>query len=429
MIGVLVFIVIFALIVLGVPVATSIFMGGVFYVDVTDSAPLLILMQKLVKGLDSFTLLAIPLFILLGIIMEKGGISKRIVDWATSLIGSVSGGIGAVCIVSCAIFAALTGSNPATVAAIGSLTIPAMVDSGYTKQRATGLVATAGNMGQIIPPSMSMIVYGCTMQVSITDMFVGGVMPGILIAFSMIVLNGIMARKNPEIMRHKGEIKFSFKNFLLQTWKSLGALLIPVIILGGIYFGVFTPTESAAVGVFFSLILGLFIYKELTIKELPDLLLRSMKSTAMITFIMGAANILTWVLAVTQLPNLVATKLLPLISTQALYLFVLVLLLLVLGALIDTVVAIVIVAPIFIPLGVELGLDPIHLGVLFCVNLAVGFCTPPFGYNLFMAQTVSGLKFEEVVKGCIPYLLLQIALLFVIAYCPAITTWLPSMMN
>lgn len=427
--GVLVFLVIFALIIFGVPVATSIFMGGVFYVEVTDTAPLLILMQKLVKGLDSFTLLAIPLFILLGVIMERGGISKRIVDWATSLVGSVSGGIGAVCIISCAIFAALTGSNPATVAAIGSLTIPAMVDSGYTKQRATGLVATSGSLGQIIPPSMSMIVYGCTMQVSITDMFVGGIMPGLVIAFALIVLNGIMARRDPAIMQHKGEINFSFSNLLLQTWKSLGALLIPVVILGGIYAGIFTPTESAAIGVLFSLILGIFVYRELEIKELPGLLLKSMKNTAMITFIMGAANILTWILAVTQLPNLVATKLLPLIDTPALYLFVLVILLLILGALIDTVVAIVIVAPIFIPLGIELGLDPIHLGVLFCVNLAVGFCTPPFGYNLFMAQTISGLKFEEVVKGSIPYLLLQIAILFVIAYVPGLVTWLPSIMQ
>lgn len=423
-----VFIVLFGFMLLGVPVAFAIMSSGMAYL-VSTGTSFLVVAQRLIYGLNSFTLLAVPLFILVGNLMDYGGISKRLTDWAKSLLGWLPGGLGIVTVFSCAIFAALTGSGPATVAAIGSIMLPSMKKAGYSEDSSAGLVAAAGALGPIIPPSIPMIIYGVTMNLSIPAMFVAGITPGIVIAIALSLVNIIFAYRNPEVLKHAHDMKFDFKHSLKMFWKALGALGLPVLILGGIYGGVFTPTESAAVGIVYALIVG-FALKELKVKDLPRILISSLKTSTMVNFIIAAASLFSWVISKSQVGVAISNGFISLVGgSQSMYLFVLVVILLVVGCLMDNVAATLILAPILIPVGVSLGCNQLHIGMLFCICLVVGFVTPPFGYNLFTAVSISGLNFKRIVKGTIPFLLTEIVLLFVFAYVPGIITWLPSLMG
>lgn len=423
-----VFIVLFGFMLLGVPVAFAIMSSGMAYL-VSTGTSFLVVAQRLIYGLNSFTLLAVPLFILVGNLMDYGGISKRLTDWAKSLLGWLPGGLGIVTVFSCAIFAALTGSGPATVAAIGSIMLPSMKKAGYSEDSSAGLVAAAGALGPIIPPSIPMIIYGVTMNLSIPAMFVAGITPGLVIAIALSFVNIIFAYRNPEVLKHAHDMKFDFMHSLKMFWKALGALGLPVLILGGIYGGVFTPTESAAVGIVYALIVG-FALKELKVKDLPRILISSLKTSTMVNFIIAAASLFSWVISKSQVGVAIANGFISLVGgSQSMYLFVLVVILLVVGCLMDNVAATLILAPILIPVGVSLGCNQLHIGMLFCICLVVGFVTPPFGYNLFTAVSISGLNFKRIVKGTIPFLLTEIVLLFVFAYVPGIITWLPSLMG
>ena len=423
-----VFIVLFGFMLLGVPVAFAIMSSGMAYL-VSTGTIFLVVAQRLIYGLNSFTLLAVPLFILVGNLMDYGGISKRLTDWAKSLLGWLPGGLGIVTVFSCAIFAALTGSGPATVAAIGSIMLPSMKKAGYSEDSSAGLVAAAGALGPIIPPSIPMIIYGVTMNLSIPAMFVAGITPGLVIAIALSLVNIIFAYRNPEVLKHAHDMKFDFKHSLKMFWKALGALGLPVLILGGIYGGVFTPTESAAVGIVYALIVG-FALKELKVKDLPRILISSLKTSTMVNFIIAAASLFSWVISKSQVGVAISNGFISLVGgNQSMYLFVLVVILLVVGCLMDNVAATLILAPILIPVGVSLGCNQLHIGMLFCICLVVGFVTPPFGYNLFTAVSISGLNFKRIVKGTIPFLLTEIVLLFVFAYVPGIITWLPSLMG
>jgi C4-dicarboxylate transporter DctM subunit len=404
--GGLVFGSVFGLMFLGVPVAYAILMGGIIVFSITGMQPLFIVAQRTVTGMDSFPLLAIPLFILVGNLMNKGGISKRLIDWAESMVGFLRGGLGIVTILTCAIFAALTGSGPATVAAIGVTMIPSMAGRGFPKSTAAGMVAAAGALGPIIPPSIPMIIYGCTMSLSIPDMFIGGVLPGIMIAILLIAVNMVLTHRTPSI-RDAPTTPFSIKKLFFTTYKAFGALLLPMIILGGIYSGIFTPTEAAAVAVIYSLLIG-FVYRELKLKELPKLFIDSIAVSSMSVFITGSAKLLSVILSTTRLTQSIISSLMVFINDKVTYLAVLMVFLFIVGCLLDTITSIIIIAPILVPLGIQLGVDPLHLGVLFVINLVIGFVTPPFGYNLFTAVSVSGLKFEDVVKGAFPFLLVEI---------------------
>ncbi len=424
----LVLIALFGLMLLGVPVAFSIISAGMVYLNVTNTS-FLVVAQRLVYGLNSFTLLAVPLFILVGNLMDFGGISKRLTDWAKSLLGWMPGGLGIVTVFSCAIFAALTGSGPATVAAIGSIMLPSMSKAGYSKESSAGLVAAAGALGPIIPPSIPMIIYGVTMSLSIPAMFIAGIVPGLVIAAALSVVNVIFAFKNPEVLKHAGQTKFDLKYSLKMFWKALGALGLPVLILGGIYGGIFTPTESAAVGIVYALIVG-FALGELKVKDLPRILISSLKTSTMVNFIIAAASIFSWVVSKSQIGAAISAAFISLVNgDRNVYLFVLVMILLVVGCLMDNVAATLILAPILIPVGISLGCNELHIGMLFCICLVVGFVTPPFGYNLFTAVSISGLNFKQIVRGSAPFLLTEIALLFVFAYVPGIITWLPKLMG
>jgi C4-dicarboxylate transporter DctM subunit len=422
------FVVMFILIFLSVPVAYAILGSGIVFLIAATTRPLTLVCQRVVTGLDSFPLLAVPLFVLVGELMDSGGISRRMIKWAESVVGWMPGGLGVVTIVSCAMFAALTGSGPATVAAIGGVMIPSLVSKGYRKETAAGLVAAAGALGPIIPPSIPMIIYGVTMNLSIPKMFIGGILPGLVIVLGLILVNMWHAFQHPEILEHKGS-KFSIGEILRQTKSASGALLIPVIILGGIYGGVFTPTEAAAIGVTYALIVGLVIYREIKVKDLPRILIKSMETAAMVDFIIAAANLLSWIMSTSRVSAKIVTFLMKFVSSKATYLLMLMLLLFFVGALIDTVAAIIIIAPIIIPLGIQLGLDPLHLGMIYVINLVIGYVTPPFGYNLFTACSITGLKFDKIVKGVLPFLLMEMALVMFFAYVPALSTWLPNLIE
>ena len=427
MIGIM-FLIMILMIFAGVPVAFSILGSGIFFLLETGMKPLTLVCQRAVTGLDSFPLLAVPLFVFVGDLMDRGGISKRMIKWAESLLGWLPGGLGIVTIVSCAIFAALTGSGPATVAAIGSIMIPSLVKNGYPIKTAAGMAAAGGALGPIIPPSIPMIIYGVTMSVSIPKMFVAGIVPGVTLMLLLIGVNAVIAVRNPEILKYKGE-KFSFREFLKNTWFALGALLLPIIILGGIYSGVFTPTEAAAVGVVYALFVGIFVYREIKISDLPKALVKSMETAAMVDFIIAAANLLSWIMSVTQISNQIVGALSVFITNKYIYLLVLMLLLFIVGALMDTVAAIIIIAPVIVPLGITLGLDPLHLGMIFVINLVIGYVTPPFGYNLFTACSVTGRKFNDIVKGVWPFLLIEMAAVMIFAYVPVLITWLPGLLG
>ena len=298
-----------------------------------------------------------------------------------------------------------------------------MVQSGYPEKMANGLIAAGGSLGPIIPPSIAMIVYASTMGTSITKMFAGALIPGLVISLTLCVTVYFQARKYNIPVRKE---KHAFKEFLKATVNAFGVLLIPVVVLGGIYGGFVTTTEAAALACVMSLILG-FLYKELNLKSLLHCLAQTVETSAMVMFIMGAAAGFTWLLNATQLPAKLVSAIVPLINgSQFLYLLALFLILLLVGALMDTLTSVVILAPILIPIGTNLGLDPLHLGVVFCVNLIVGFITPPYGINLFTVCSVTKTPFNDVVKGVLPYVVVELLCVLLFTFCPFFTTWLPS---
>jgi C4-dicarboxylate transporter DctM subunit len=419
---------VFGLMFLGVPVVFSLLMAGIIIFAETGMQPMFIVAQRTVTGMDSFPLLAIPLFIFVGNIMDKGGISRRLIDWAESMVGFARGSMGYVAILTCAMFAALTGSGPATVATIGVIMIPAMVAKGYPRHTSAGMVAAAGALGPIIPPSIPMIIYGCTMSLSIPDMFIGGIFPGLLITALLMLANFVTARRSPDIMKAP-TVPFSPTALFKSTFKAAGALFLPILILGGIYSGVFTPTEAAAVAVVYSLFVGVILYREMKLSELPAVMLDSIRVSAMCVIITGAAKLLSVILSTTRLTQTIVSSLIVYIDTPATYLIVLILFLLVVGCLMDTIASIIIISPILVPLGLELGIDPLHLGVLLVIVLVIGFVTPPFGVNLFTAVAITGEKFERVVKGALPFIAVELVAIVLLAMFPEIITWLPSLLE
>ena len=423
----LVLVVLFGLMLLGIPVAFAILSAGMAYLATTGGS-MLVVAQRLIYGLNSFTLLAVPLFILVGNLMDFGGISKRLTDWAKSILGWLPGGLGIVTVFSCAIFAALTGSGPATVAAIGSIMLPSMLKAGYSRETSAGLVASAGALGPIIPPSIPMIIYGVTMNLSIPAMFMAGVVPGLVIALALSLVNVVFAYRNPEVLKHAKTMKFDFKESMKLFWKALGALGLPVLILGGIYGGILhqpNPQRSHCLCADSGFCIERTESKRFT--EDPDQFPENIDNGQ---FHHRGGSLFSWVVSKSQIGIVISNAFISFVGgSQALYLFVLVVVLLIVGCLMDNVAATLILAPILIPVGIALGCNELHIGMLFCICLVVGFVTPPFGYNLFTAVSISGLNFKQIVKGALPFLLTEILLLFVFAYVPGIITWLPRLMG
>ena len=421
--GVLLLGLLLVLIFFGIPIGFAILLTSTLFIQVTDLTELVVIPQRLALGLDSSSLLAIPLFTLMGYIMEACGLSKRLVDWVYSLFGRVRGSLGIVTIICCTIFAALSGSGPATVMAIGTLLVPAMEENGYPPRSAAGLTAMAGALGPIIPPSIVMIVYGTTMSVSITKMFMGGVLPGLLIALFLIITNQIITRKFDLKVSQQ---HYTFGDLLRITWRALPTLLLPVLILGGIYGGVVTPTESATVGCVYSLVLAL-VYRKINVKSFIEILRKTVETTAMIAILTGSAAVFGWILSTTRIPTQIANVIVPMLGgNTVLYWIILLIILMFVGCIMDALASIVMLAPILVPIGTAMGIQDIHLGIVFCVSLIVGFVTPPFGANLFAAVGLTKQPFSEVVKGVVPFLIAALIALILLVVFPQISMFLPS---
>lgn len=415
---IMLFILLLVLMFLGIPVFVCLMLSGAGYLAISNFAPLSVVAQRTVVGMDSFPLLAITLFMCTGYIMESTTMSKRLVEFVDSYFGHFHGSIGIVTILSCTVFAALTGSGAATVAAIGAVMLPALLNAGYKRPRAAGLLAAGGALGPIIPPSIIMIVYGATMEISVPAMFIGSIVPGLIIAFLLIVTNMIIIKRSG--INKGGGVKRTGRERLKATKNALGTLALPVVILGGIYGGLFTPTEAAAVSTVYALIVG-FVYKELNAKTLINIAKKTVETASGIILIVGAASVFSWLVAITRVPVIINNAIIATITNKYIYLIALTLVLLVAGALLDALVTVVILAPIIVPPGIALGVDPLHMGILFCVTLIAGLVTPPFGYNLFVASSLTGLPYIDVVKGVIPYMITLIIGALLIVFIPQLS--------
>lgn len=425
-IAAVVFIALIVSLVLTVPIGFSLGIASLAYIFATDQLTLGFVARNMVTGTDSFPIMAIPFFVFAGELMGGGGISKRLLDVANVFFGRIRGGLAIVTVVVCMFFAAISGSGPATVAAVGGMVVPTMLEKGYDKKFVLALIAAAGSIGVIIPPSIPMVVYSVTVNSSVSSLFLAGFIPGILIGLVLIVYSYFYARN----AGYKGDTEpFSIGRALREVWRGKWALLSPVIILGGIYGGIFTPTEAAAVSVIYSLIIGLFVHKELNFKQMLDVTKRSCETTATILVVIGCATGFSKVLTLGRIPTTVATLLTTMTDSKVLILLLINLLLLLVGCFMETVCAIMILAPILFPVVTALGVDPIHFGIIMVTNLAIGFITPPLGVNLFVASRVGETTLDVVIRGIVPFLVLMIATLMLITYVPAISMFLPNLLG
>lgn len=403
---------------LSVPIGIALGLSTLVTIVYSGSLPLEFLAKELVTSVDSFPLMAVPFFILAGEIMGKGGISERLFRVANSLVGNKTGGFAIATIITCMFFAAISGSGPATVAAIGGIMIPAMVRQGYDKRFATAVVCAAGSLGVIIPPSIPMVIYGVVGNVSIANMFIAGILPGLLVGFALIVYAYFYSKK----MGYTGlDEKTSISGIAKSVWDAKWALLIPIIILGGIYGGIFTPTEAAVIAVVYGLIAGLLLYRELKIKDLPSVLANSALTTATILIIVGTATAFGRLLTIQQIPNQVAQAMLSVSESPIVIILLITLLLLIVGCFMDTLAAIIILTPILLPIAINIGYDPVHFGIIMVLNLAIGFITPPLGVNLFVGSGISGLSIEALSKAIVPFFLVMVFTLFIVIFLPQIS--------
>lgn len=412
--------------ILTVPIGFSLGIASLAYILYTNQLTFGFITQNLVTGVDSFPIMAIPFFVFAGELMGGGGISRRLLNVANVYFGRIRGGLAIVTVVVCMFFAAISGSGPATVAAVGGMVVPTMMQKGYDKKFVLALIAAAGSIGVIIPPSIPMVVYSVTTNSSVSKLFMAGFVPGIMIGLVLIAYSYFFARKSG----YKGdEEPFSWRRAGRETWDSKWALLSPVIILGGIYGGIFTPTEAAAVSVIYSLIIGCLVYKELDIKQLMNVTRNACETTATILIVIGCAAGFSKVLTLGRIPTTVATFLTSMTDSKIVILLLINVLLLVVGCFMETLCAIMILAPILFPVVTALGVDVTHFGIIMVVNLAIGFITPPLGVNLFVASRVGETTLDAVIKGIIPFLVLMIITLLLITYVPAISLFLPNLLS
>ncbi|MCC8189126.1 MAG: TRAP transporter large permease [Planctomycetes bacterium] len=409
----------------GVPIAVTLGLACMAAVVVTGVFPVGDLVQKMFNVANTFELMAIPFFILAGNIMASGGVSKRLVALAAALFGRVSGGLALVATLASTFFGAVSGSAPATTAAIGGVMINQMEAKGYSKAFAGAVVAASGTIGLIIPPSLTMVLYGVSTNTSIGDLFIAGVLPGIIICFALMLVEYIISVRRG----YQGEEVASFATIVTAFTSAFWAILMPVIILGGIYAGIFTPTESAAVAVVYGLVIGLFVYREITFRDLYPLLVKSAKSTALLMYLMITAEVLSYVLVSQQIPQSIAGSILSVSTNANVVMLIMIVILLVVGTFLNNSAAMVLLAPIFYPIVVGLGIDPLFWGIIMVIGLAIGHNTPPVGLCLFIACDIGGMKLEALVKEIIPLVLTLVAVVVLLSFFPQIVLFLPRLLR
>lgn len=409
--------------IIGLPIAISIGIG-IMAALLRDGIPLEFVAQMCFSGLDNYTYLAIPMFILTGYLMETGGLSQRLVNFASSLVGNMAGGLGIVTVVACMFFAAISGSSPATVAAIGSMMVPSMIRRGYSPEFSGALSAASGSLGILIPPSIPMIIFAVTAEVSIGEIFTAGFVPGALVGCGLMLTVYIISKKRG----YRGEDQAFNKARVLHTFKeAIWALLTPVIILGGIYSGAFTPTEAAVVAVVYALLVGLFIHCELKIKDLPNIFINAAVTTGSVIIILGFATAFARYITIQQVPQLIGKAILAYTTDPTLILCIFVLLILFTGMFIETAAQILIYTPLFLPILVELGVSPIHFGIILVIGTELGLITPPVGVNLFVAQGITGTSIGKLTRSIMPFLLSMLICQLLLVFFPKLVTFVPDL--
>ncbi|MDG1579789.1 C4-dicarboxylate TRAP transporter large permease protein DctM [Pseudomonas sp. GOM6] len=416
------FFMLFLLMFIGVPIAISLGLAGSLTIIFFSPDSVRSLAIKLFETSEHYTLLAIPFFLLAGAFMTTGGVARRLIDFANACVGHIRGGLAIAAVLACMLFAALSGSSPATVAAVGSIAIAGMVRSGYPQEFGAGIVCNAGTLGILIPPSIVMVVYAAATETSVGKLFMAGVVPGVLLGLTLMVAIYIVAvKKNlPALPRA------TLREWLGAARKAIWGLLLMVIILGGIYSGMFTPTEAAAVAAVYSAFIALFVYKDLRVTEVPKVLLESGKLSIMLMFIIANAMLFAHVLTTEQLPQQITAWVIEAGLTPITFLLVVNIVLLIAGAFMEPSAIILILAPILFPIATQLGIDPIHLGIIMVVNLEIGLVTPPVGLNLFVSSAVTGMPLTATIRAALPWLMILLAFLMLVTYVPFISLALPN---
>lgn len=413
------------LLLLNVPIAVSLGLASIFAIVFGGlEIPLTMIPQRLFTALDSFPFMAVPFFMLSGLLMEKGGLSRRLVNFAKSLVGGLPGSLGVITTIAAAFFGAISGSNTATVAAIGGIMIPAMIKEKYPKDYACAVAASAGTLGVVIPPSVPMIVYAVISGVSIGTLFVAGIVPGLLMAIALVATNIVIGKKY-NLAGKKISLKELWKSFI----EAIPALLMPVIILGGIYGGIFTPTEAAAVACVYSLIVTMVFYREIKIKDLYGIFIDSGLTSAIVFFVIATSSPFSWVLTAERIPDVVATAILGVSDNPYIILTLITVLLLFLGVFLEMNAIILLMAPLLLPVAAEIGISALILGILMVVNKSVGTLTPPLAVNLLVAAGIGKVSIEDISKKVIPFLVVLMVILFIMTYFHEIIYILPRMLG
>ena len=413
----------FILFLLGTPIALAIGLASLLAFVIKGDLSLMTLIQRLYAGTDSFPLMAVPLFMFAGEIMEAGGISRKIVNLAESLVGWLPGGLAAAAIVASMFFAGISGSSAADTAAVGTIMIPAMIKGGYERSFASAVQASAGSLGVIIPPSIPMIIFGFLTGASIGKLFVAGILPGVLIGISLIAVSTLLS-----IRRHYGSTRpFSLNHLVKTAWDAKWALGAPVLILGGILGGVFTATESAGVATLYALLVGFCVHRELPLRKIPELISRAARTSSVVLFIIATASIFSWLMAIEEIPSTIANRLLAITDDPTLLLLIINFMLLVAGTFVETTAALILLVPVLLPVLPKLSIEVVQLGAIVVINLAIGMLTPPLGICLFVACSISGCGLEEIVRRNMPFLLILLLDLLLITFWNPLTTWLPGL--
>lgn len=417
--------ILFTCLLIGVPIAVALGFASILTLLLFADQSLLSLAQKLFHTMQVYPLLALPFFVLAGTFMTSGGVARRLIEFANAAVGHFHGGLAMASVLACMLFAAVSGSSPATVVAIGSIVIAGMVGSGYTRSFAAGVICNAGTLGILIPPSIVMVVYGAATETSIGKLFIAGVIPGLVLTGAMMIAIYIVAR---------------YKKIPCQPWvgwwkilrtghRAVWGLLLVVIILGGIYGGVFTPTEAAAVSAMYAFIVAVYIHKDITLKDVPGVLVSSSRITAMLLFIIANAFLFAFVLTTMQIPQQASEAIIALGLPPWAFLLTVNVLLLIAGNFMEPTSVILILAPILFPIAMDMGIDPVHLGIIMVVNLEIGMVTPPVGLNLFVTAGVAGMSLEKVIMAALPWLLILLSVLIIVTYVPMLSLFLPSLMH
>jgi C4-dicarboxylate transporter DctM subunit len=424
MTGLVIFGLLCILMLTGMPISIALGLTVLTFLFTMTQVPLESVALKLFTGIEKFEIMAIPFFILAGNFLTHGGVAKRMIRFATAIVGHLHGGLALGGVVACALFAAVSGSSPATVVAIGSILLPAMVRQGYPNKFGVGVIGTAGALGILIPPSIVMVIYAVSTNSSIGRLFIAGIIPGLLLAALLLFVTWLVAKKRNYPRMRRASAKEMWQSFRDSVW----GLFLIVVVIGGIYAGIFTPTEAAAMSAAYAFFVSVFVYKDLTLKQVPKVLLDSANLSAMILYIITNAVLFSFLLTSEQIPQSLSTWINEMGLQPWMFLVVVNILLLIAGNFMEPSSILLITAPILFPVAMKLGIDPIHLGIIMTVNMEIGMITPPVGLNLYVASGISGMGLTETTKACAPWILVMIAFLLVITYVPIVSLWLPNLL-